>query len=270
GFAGGCVDEHHQNVYGIMPSPDIMAAALARRTRDAALIVLGNSIALYNPPIRVAEEFAMLDCMSGGRLVAGFPVGSSMDTNYCYGATPGTLRDKYNEAHELIVKAWTEDEPFAFNGKYTQLRYVNLWPKPVQQPHPPVWIPGGGSIETWRWTAERDYSYSYLSYSGFKRGVGVLNGYWKTLDDMGIPRNPYRAGFLQLICLGETDDDARKMYEEAVAYFYDKCLHIYEGFSGAPAYRTIAPIEAGLQNQFGQQGREMRQNLTWDDYNEQG
>ena len=83
------VNEHHANAYGLMPSPNLIAAALARRTRDAALVVLGSSIALYNPPIRVAEEFAMLDCISGGRLVAGFPVGTSMDTNYCYGRDAG-------------------------------------------------------------------------------------------------------------------------------------------------------------------------------------
>src|SRR5215469_1322960 len=92
GYDGVCVNEHHQNAYGLMPSPNIMAATLARRTRDVALIVLGNSIALYNPPVRVAEEFAMLDCISGGRLVAGFPVGTSMDTNYCYGTIPGLTR----------------------------------------------------------------------------------------------------------------------------------------------------------------------------------
>ncbi len=61
GYDGICVNEHHQNAYGFMPSPNLMAAALARRTRDVALVVLGNSIALYNPPIRVAEEVAMLD-----------------------------------------------------------------------------------------------------------------------------------------------------------------------------------------------------------------
>ena len=75
GYDGVCVNEHHQNAYGFMPSPNIMAAALARRTSDCAIIVLGNSIALYNPPLRVAEEFAMLDVITGGRLVCGFPVG---------------------------------------------------------------------------------------------------------------------------------------------------------------------------------------------------
>src|SRR3954447_6051397 len=88
GFDGVCVNEHHQNAYGFMPSPNIMAAALARRTKNAALVVLGNTLPLYTPAIRVAEEFAMLDCISGGRLVAGFPVGSSMDVNFCYGVPP--------------------------------------------------------------------------------------------------------------------------------------------------------------------------------------
>jgi len=105
GFDGIGVNEHHQNGYGIMPSPNIIAAGLARRTKDAALVVLGNSIALYNPPVRVAEEFAMLDCISGGRLVAGFPVGTSMDTNFCYGQIPSLTREKYQEAHDLIIKA---------------------------------------------------------------------------------------------------------------------------------------------------------------------
>ena len=134
GFDGIGVNEHHANAYGLMPSPNIMAATLTRRTSKAALVVLGNSIALYNPPLRVAEEFAMLDVLSGGRLIAGFPVGTSMDTNYAYGTIPALTREKYAEAHDLIRKAWAADEPFAFNGRYTKLRYVNCWPKPIQKP----------------------------------------------------------------------------------------------------------------------------------------
>ena len=82
GFDGVCMNEHHYNAYGLMPSPNIMAATLARRTKDVAIVVLGNSIVLHNPPTRIAEEFAMLDVISGGRVVAGFPLGTAMDTNY--------------------------------------------------------------------------------------------------------------------------------------------------------------------------------------------
>ena len=93
GFDGIGCNEHHQNGYGLMPSPNLIAAGLARRTSRAAICVIGNSIAGYNPPIRVAEEFAMLDVISGGRLVAGFPVGTPMDTNFCYGQIPALTRD---------------------------------------------------------------------------------------------------------------------------------------------------------------------------------
>jgi alkanesulfonate monooxygenase SsuD/methylene tetrahydromethanopterin reductase-like flavin-dependent oxidoreductase (luciferase family) len=153
GFDAICVNEHHNNGYGLMPSPNLIASALARRTTDTALCVLGNSLALYNPPTRVAEEFAMIDVISGGRLIAGFPVGTPMDTCFAYGQNPSVLRERYLEAHDLVVKAWTEPETFAWNGRYNQQRYVNIWPRPVQRPHPPVWIPGGGSVETWRWCA---------------------------------------------------------------------------------------------------------------------
>ena len=68
-----------------------------------------------------------------------------MDTNFAYGQNPSTLREKYYEAHDLVIKAWTEPEPFAFNGKYNQVRYVNIWPRPLQKPHPPVWIPAAAA-----------------------------------------------------------------------------------------------------------------------------
>src|SRR6185312_2438590 len=94
GFDAVCVNEHHSNGYGLMPSPNLIASALARRTTDTAICVMGNSLALYNPPTRVAEEFAMIDVISGGRLIAGFPVGTPMDTCYAYGTNPSMLRDR--------------------------------------------------------------------------------------------------------------------------------------------------------------------------------
>ena len=270
GFDGICVNEHHNNAYGIMPSPNITAATLTRRTKDAAIIVLGNSLALYNPPLRVAEEFAMLDCISGGRLIAGFPVGTSMDTNFAYGVNPATLREKYYEAHDLVMKAWTEPDMFSFNGKYNQVRYANIWPRPLQKPHPPVWIPGGGSVETWEWTSRMNYVYCYLSYSGYKRGIQVMDGYWKEMERLGTDDNPYRAGFLQLVCVAETDEKAKELYAEHVEYFYKKCLHVYEGFADAPGYRTIRTLQAGAVAQLGAAANQARQAMTWDDFVEQG
>ncbi|MBS0361373.1 MAG: LLM class flavin-dependent oxidoreductase [Proteobacteria bacterium] len=269
GFDGVGVNEHHQNGYGIMPSPNIIAAGLARRTKDAAIVVLGNSIALYNPPIRVAEEFAMLDCISGGRLVAGFPVGTSMDTNYCYGQIPSLTREKYQEAHDLIIKAWTTREPFAWNGRYNKLRHVNIWPRPIQQPHPPVHIPGGGSVETYDFCLDNTYSYSYLSFSGYLRAQALMNGYWKRVEERGVDKSPYRAGFAQTILVADTDEEAERLYSEHVSYFYNRCLHVYPGFADAPGYRTIKTIQTGALSQYAPP-RGGYATLTWKELTEQG
>ncbi len=270
GFDGLGVNEHHQNGYGLMPSPNIIAAALARNTSTAAICVIGNSVALYNPPIRVAEEFAMLDVISGGRLVAGFPVGTPMDTNFCYGQIPALTRDKYRENHDLIMKAWAEDEPFAWDGKYNQLRWVNTWPKPVQKPHPPVYIPGGGSIETWDFCLDHDYNYSYLSFGGYLAGKALLDGYWDRVAAHGKDESPYRAAFAQIICVADTDEEAEKLYAEHILYFYNRCLHVYPGFSDPPGYRTINTIKAGVLNQMRPEMQKMFTNVTWKDLVEGG
>jgi alkanesulfonate monooxygenase SsuD/methylene tetrahydromethanopterin reductase-like flavin-dependent oxidoreductase (luciferase family) len=251
GFDAICCNEHHSNGYGLMPSPNLIAAALARRTTDTAICVMGNSLALYNPPTRVAEEFAMIDCISGGRLIAGFPVGTPMDTCYAYGQNPSALRERYLEAHDLVVKAWTEKETFAFNGRFNQQRYVNIWPRPVQQPRPPIWIPGGGSIETWQWCAAMDYVYCYLSYYGYKSGQETMDGFWREMARLGKDRNPYRAGFLQFVGVAESRAEAMDRYAEAAEYFYGRCLHVDPKFASPPGYITEATQRAGLQSQVG-------------------
>jgi alkanesulfonate monooxygenase SsuD/methylene tetrahydromethanopterin reductase-like flavin-dependent oxidoreductase (luciferase family) len=249
GFDGICVNEHHSNGYGLMPSPNLMASSLARRTRDAALCVMGNSLALYNPPTRVAEEMAMIDCISGGRLIAGFPVGTPMDTCYAYGQNPSTLRARYHEAHDLVMRAWREPRPFAFNGRFNKQRYVNPWPRPLQKPHPPVWIPGGGSVETWQWCAKMDYVYSYLSYFGYKQGEATMKGFWAQMDELGKDRNPFRAGFLQFVGVADTHREAMELYREPAEYFYGRCLHLDPRFLMPPGYTTEATIRARVQSQ---------------------
>jgi alkanesulfonate monooxygenase SsuD/methylene tetrahydromethanopterin reductase-like flavin-dependent oxidoreductase (luciferase family) len=264
GYDGICVNEHHQNGYGLMPSPNLMAAALSRRTSRAKLVVLGNSVALYDPPIRVAEEMAMLDVMSGGRLVAGFPVGTPMDTTYCYGANPATLRDKYREGVELIVRAWKERRPFTFNGKFTQLRYVNPWPVPIQTPRPPVWIPGGGSIETWEWCINNDFLYAYLTYFGYMAGISVIDGYWETVERLGAEFNPYRCAFLQFVGVAENDAEAEKLYAAPAQYFYNRCFHLDPGFVGPPGYTSIETMRAGIQSAVRTAARKVQgQDLAW-------
>jgi alkanesulfonate monooxygenase SsuD/methylene tetrahydromethanopterin reductase-like flavin-dependent oxidoreductase (luciferase family) len=264
GFDAVCVNEHHSNGYGMMPSPNLIASILARTTRDTAICILGNSIALYNPPTRVAEELAMLDCISGGRVIAGFPVGTPMDACFAYSQNPSTLREKYLEAHDLIMRTWRESKPFAHNGRFNQLRYVNPWPQPVQRPHPPVWIPGGASIDTWRFCAERDYVYCHLSYYGIEAAREGMRGFWSEVEKAGKDRNPYRAGFLQFVGVAETRAEAMRLYKEPAEYFYGRCLHVDPRYGGPAGYVSEDTVRAGIVSQVGAAAAKSRMNMAFD------
>src|SRR5499433_4304637 len=119
GLHGLCTNQHHQNVYGFMANPSIMGAVLARQTngQNIAIIQLGSTLPSTTPPIRIAEEYAVLDCISGGRLVAGVPLGLGCDANISYGVTPMDQRERWREGIDLMLKAWTAKEFFAWNGK---------------------------------------------------------------------------------------------------------------------------------------------------------
>jgi len=250
GFDGVCTNEHHQNAYGFMPSPNLMGSVLARATNgtNVAIVQMGATLPTSNPPIRVAEEYAMLDCISGGRLVAGLPLGSPMDVNLCYGITPMEHRERYREAFALTLKAWQAREMFAWNGRYYQLAHVNLWPRPIQQPHPPVWVPGSGSISTFDFAVDHDVCYCFLSYSGARSAKTMMDGYWQVVARKGREPNPYRAGFLQLVAVADSDADAEAKYARHVEYFYHKCLHVPAPYFSPPGNQDYRSLVATLNN----------------------
>src|SRR5260370_33412203 len=103
-----------------MASPNLVGSALARATNglNVALVQMGATLPTTIPPIRVAEEYGMLDCISGGRLVAGMPLGTPRDVNLCYGITRIEHREPYYEAHDLIMKPWESPGTFAWSGMY--------------------------------------------------------------------------------------------------------------------------------------------------------
>jgi alkanesulfonate monooxygenase SsuD/methylene tetrahydromethanopterin reductase-like flavin-dependent oxidoreductase (luciferase family) len=263
GFDGICVNEHHQNAYGFMPNPNVMGSVLARATShlDVAIVQMGATLPTTQPAIRVAEEYAMLDCISGGRLVAGMPMGTPMDANMVMGIPPIEQRDRFREAHELIMRAWQSTEPFAFNGHWNQLPMVNIWPRPIQQPHPPVWIPGLGSTSTWRFAAQHDYSYCMLSFFGSQVGKRIMDGFWEFSDAEGLDRNPYRAGFAQMVCVAETDAEAERLFSEHVLYFFDKCLHVPNHWWSGPGYQDYESLSRGIRSGTSMKQLEVIQNF---------
>ncbi|MBX5437137.1 MAG: LLM class flavin-dependent oxidoreductase [Alicyclobacillaceae bacterium] len=265
GFDGIAFNEHHGSAFGMDNSPNLMAAALARKVGDSertCLILLGDSLALYQPPLRVAEELAILDVLTQGRLVAGFPLGTSMDTNFVYGIPPGELRPRFYEALDLVKQAWQNRDVFAFNGRFTQLRYVNLWPRPYQQPHPPIWIPGSGSFETWNFCIEHDHPYAYLSYTGHGPAKRFFDAFWEHRDKRGKDVNPHWAGFSQIVLVAESDEKAQELFEEHVLYHFRNLFHIPRKFAEAPGYRNAASVAKDIVEAMGKSRYEM-QEVTW-------
>jgi alkanesulfonate monooxygenase SsuD/methylene tetrahydromethanopterin reductase-like flavin-dependent oxidoreductase (luciferase family) len=244
GFDGVCVNEHHQNAYGIMPSPNLMAAILARQTKNVKIAVVGNALPLYDPPTRVAEEFAMIDNISGGRLIAGFVVGGGPEY-YSFSINPAFAREKFAEAHDIIIKAWTEPGPQEYIGKHYKLRFLNTWPRPVQQPHPEVWIPGAGSIETMEFVARHHYGYMGIPYFH----IDIFDRTFKMFRDIcekeGYEYDPIQAGWLTPIYVAETDEEARKQYEQHFWYFVQRLLPGIN--ANPPGYTSLRSIQNMLK-----------------------
>src|SRR5579883_2334957 len=134
------LNEHHQTATCVDPAAPLMLAALARLSKTARLLILGNPIANRRQPVRVAEEMAMIDVLSHGRLEAGFVRGVPYEVLPA-NSNPVRMNERHWEALDLIVKCWTHhDGPFSHEGRFFHHRAINIWPRPIQQPHPPIWV----------------------------------------------------------------------------------------------------------------------------------
>lgn len=236
GFDGICVNEHHQTAYGNMPSPNLMAAALVRRTTNAKIAILGNGLPLRGNPLRVAEEIAMLDVMSNGRIISGFVRGIGAEY-FSLNLDPTESRERFLEAHDLIIRAWTEPGPFSFEGKYYRYKYVNIWPRPLQKPHPPIWLPSMGSLETIQWAAERRYPFCsvFTPVENIKR---MFNQYREHCETLGYTPHPEQLGFAAGPYVAETDAKAREELEPHVLWFFRKAFKMPLEYLMPPGYVT--------------------------------
>jgi alkanesulfonate monooxygenase SsuD/methylene tetrahydromethanopterin reductase-like flavin-dependent oxidoreductase (luciferase family) len=209
GFDGICVNEHHQTAYGLMPSPIVTASALARRTSKTRIAILGSAIPLRSHPLMIAEEHAMIDNITGGRLISGFVRGIGAEY-HSFGVNPTFSHERFHEAHDLIIRAWTEPGPFVHHGKHYHFEYVNVWPRIFQQPHPPIWIPSQGSTETIDFAAHPKHKYTYLqTFSPIKAVQKYLKQYQDTAaQKYGYTSTPRQLGWASMVYVGDTDASA--------------------------------------------------------------
>jgi alkanesulfonate monooxygenase SsuD/methylene tetrahydromethanopterin reductase-like flavin-dependent oxidoreductase (luciferase family) len=247
GFDGLCVNEHHQTAYGLMPVPGILAGALSRRTTTAKIAILGRALPLLNNPLTVAEEFAMLDNITAGRFIAGFVRGIGAEY-HSWGANPAESHGRFHEAHDLIIRAWTEPGPFRFEGKYYQFEYVNPWPRPYQTPHPPIWIPSQGSSETIEWASHPSRRYTYLQtfspVSALKRYMGMYKNHAETY---GYEATEEQLGWAVPTYVAETDEVARREAKLHIENFFNKFLRKPQEMLLPPGYLSLKSMQGVRQ-----------------------
>lgn len=254
GFDGVAVTEHSQSSYDVVPNPNLIGSILAYQTEleklDVAIAVIGRSLGKSREPLRIAEEYAMIDQISNGRLIAGFPIGLSYDANQNAGIPPIDTRDRYYEGRALVEKAWSSKEPFAWNGRFSKYPSVNLWPRPVQQPRPPGWVPGVGNPKTMQGVLERDDVYTYLSWFGPKlTGKRIFDRYWEIAQKIGKDINPHRLAFLQVCLVAETDAQAEKDYRQHLeTHFRTSLGSIPPTGLGLPGYIERPGVEGMIRD----------------------
>ena len=206
GIDGIMLNEHHNAPFCMQAKANIFAAILAGMTKKVKIVMLGNPLPLAENPIRLAEELAMIDMISKGRLVSGFVRGGGQE-QLATGVNPAFNRERFEEAHELIVKAWTQVGPFRFEGNHYQHRVVNPWAVPLQKPYPRVWIPGVISKETIVWAAQQRYPYIALNTS-----IEQTKKIWELYDQVaaqsGYTGGPENRGYLIQVHVSDNEEKA--------------------------------------------------------------
>src|SRR6059058_3572870 len=257
GFDGISVNEHHQNAYGLMPSPIVMAAALSRRVTQAKIAILGSAFCLRQHPLNIAEEHAMIDCITGGRIITGMVRGIGAEY-YSTGNNPAISHARFQEAHDLVVQAWTRAGPFPFEGKFYHFEYVNVWPRPYQQPHPPIWTPSTGSSETIEWSAHPSRKYVYLqTYSPIASVARFLNYYREAAQRLyGYTASSEQIGWCAPVYVSDSDEKARAEAAPHIEALFNKLLRQPFQMIFPPGYLSAKSLKNMLSHKRSVTGQE--------------
>lgn len=249
GFDGIMLNEHHQAPFCMQAVTNMMAAVLSHATKRVKIVILGNPLPLADNPTRLSEELAMIDMYSKGRLVSGFVRGGGTE-QLATNTNPAYNRERFKEAHDLIIKSWTVPGPFRWEGDHFHQRIVNPWALPMQKPHPRIWIPGVSSRETIEWAAEHAYPYIVLS-APIESCKQIWNIYDDTAERAGFQAGPEHRGYLIRCHVQETEEHALRNAEEFnwMNGEFTGLLHPVwgapSGYLGPWARRASAEIRAG-------------------------
>src|SRR5262245_8994245 len=206
GVDGIMLNEDHNAPFCMQAKTNIFAAILAAMTKRVKIVQLGNPLLVADNPVRLAEELAMIDLLFRGRLVSGIVRGGGVEA-LSSNTNPAFNRERFEEAHDLILKTWTEPGPWRWEGHHYQFRVVNPWVLPLQKPHPRIWVPGISSREIIVWCAEHGYPYIALNLP-IEAGKQVWRLYDETAEKVGFKSGPEYRGYLLRVRVDETEEKA--------------------------------------------------------------
>ena len=239
------LNEHHQTATCVDPAAPLVLAALARLTTKARLLILGNPLANRRQPVRVAEEMALCDVLSRGRIEAGFVRGVPYEISPA-NSNPVRMNERFWEALDLIVKTWQQhDGPFSHEGRFFHHRNINIWPRPYQNPHPPVWVSTtstGGAAEV---GAKGFVQATFLTgYQATRRIFDAYRGAWRKAGrGNDIPN--HRLAYAALIYVGETEKEAHEGAEKLL--WYVTANKVAPQYANPPGYVPVAANVAMLR-----------------------
>ena len=209
GFDALMLNEHHSTPFCMQGVTNVGASILARQTHKAKIVILGNVLPIWDDPLWLAEQLAMIDMISGGRLVSGFVRGGGRES-FAHNSPPIHNRERFEEAHDFIIKAWTTPGPWRWEGKHYQYRYVNPWMMPIQKPHPQIWIPSTVSPETIKWTAEHRYPIVLLA-TKMEPTLEAFQMYHDIAAELGYESGTQNLAYLWKVHVDETDEMAEEV-----------------------------------------------------------
>jgi alkanesulfonate monooxygenase SsuD/methylene tetrahydromethanopterin reductase-like flavin-dependent oxidoreductase (luciferase family) len=220
GFDGIAINEHHSTPFGLNNSPNLIAAAISQLTTKLKILVYANLLPLHEP-LRLAEELAMLDCLSNGRLIAGVARGAPREYKI-FGVSMAESRSRFEEAFEVLRRAWV-DESFSFEGKHYRYQDVSIWPRPVQNPHPPVWVPVTGSRETVEWAAANDLTITPGVFAGPMREDSIRY-FAKCMAGHGRKVTPRHISIMVDCYVADSKAQAIEEYGPYLVYLFNTLL----------------------------------------------
>jgi len=243
GYDGIVLNEHHNTQYSMNPAPNLTAAALIPQTKGW-VSVFGTPPNLGYPN-RLAEEYAMLDVMSGGRLRVAFPLGTGMEY-WANAVNPATARARFRESLDIILHCWTDDGPRQYNGEFYTYRFLNPWPKPMQQPYPECYIVGTGSPETIELAAELGFGYSVV-FIPVANQLKVFDQYRERLVAHGHDATPDKVTIGIFAYVADDDALAEREFMPHVMYFFQNALRTTPRYLNPPGYVTVPEFRKRIQ-----------------------